>query len=172
MKNIILMLMIVALVISCASVDLESVDAEGRPTWITKTPSDNSYIYGVGSGKLANEQNSFTRAESLSRQNIAKAISSEITSSIINYVNDAGSDTNRQTIDAFETISQELVNISLRGVEILSRYKAEDGTCYVITRYSKKNLKAAYEQQAKEYEDSVRIKLEEAKEYLVVASEE
>ena len=163
MKKIILMLMIVALLVSCASVDLEKVGADGRPAWITEVPSDNSYIYGVGSGKLANEQNSFTRAETLSRQNIAKAISSEVKSSIINYVSDAGSDSNRQTIDAFESISQELVKVSLRGVEVLAKYKDADGTCYVITRYSKKNLKEAYELQAQKYEDSVRIKLEEAK---------
>ena len=162
MKKIIFLLLLV-LVVSCTSIDLESVDKDGKPLWVTTQPVDGKYIYGVGSGLLSNAENSRSRAEVMSRNQIASNASADVRSALTNYVTDSGEGENRQILDAFESISVEISKINLKGVEVLATYIGEDGTYYVLSRYAKSNLKEAYSKQVKEYEDSVKITLEDNK---------
>lgn len=162
---ILLVSFIMAGLTSCLSTD-PKFNEDGSPYWTTKTPTSRKYYYGVGSGKLLSTQNSKLRAEAQAKDEIARKVSSIVQSSIVNYTEE-----NQYKLDYFDNFSMQVTNATLRGVEVEEVYKAEDGTFWVLSRYSKKNLKEAYELEAENLKRQIELKKIQAEQELAKAIE-
>jgi hypothetical protein len=111
------------------------------PDWFLATPRpDEEYFYAAGMGKMANFQNSLTRAEMNAKDNFAQQVSTDVTHILDNFLNDAGEGDNRQAIDSMNEVSRQISKVTLRGVQRTKVYKATDGTVYVLCSIPRENM--------------------------------
>lgn len=151
MKKILIILGVVVL-ISCASTP--KVNSDGSPYWTTHIPkSTRSTHYAVASAKQSTEALSTLRAESAAKDMIGRWAETNIDESVITFIEEAGETLRtKQILEVLQNLSVQTVNIALRGVTIVDRWVAADGTVYVLASYPVKNLKEAYALQAQELE--------------------
>ena len=146
---------------SCASTP--KANADGSPYWTTSTPkSTRTLHYEVGSAKQSTPQLSLLRAESGAKDAIGRWASTTVDNALVTFVEEAGETLrNKQTLEVLQNLSLQTVNIALRGVSVVERYTAADGTVWVLVSYPVKNLKEAYKQQTIALEK--KLELAEAK---------
>ena len=118
---------------------------DSLPDWIITTPQSADMHYAIGTAKASNLQTSIKRAEAEGRTSISEWVKTNVKEVIKTYVNDAGSGDNRQNIDAFEAISVQVSESSLRGVTRERLYQADDGTVYVLMAIPLSNVEDAFE---------------------------
>jgi hypothetical protein len=133
---------ILALFMGCAT-----TNADGSPKWTTKVPSNWRTYYATGYGKLSNVQNSRMRAEALATDAVARWASVTVQASLTNYFEDTTALEN-QDLDRMESISRQIVDISLRGIEVEKVWVAPDQGVWVLVSFPIKNLKVAYKEQS------------------------
>lgn len=122
---------------------------DGKPYWTELTPISKDRYYGVGSGQLSTRTNSKNRAESFARNEIARQISVQCDSSLIDYYNESGLESYRESLDVLENFSIQVTNLTLRNVIIENNfYDEKTNTYWVIASYDKDNLKDAYQLEA------------------------
>ncbi len=138
MKKALFIISMVALLVfaSCASTETaEAADPNAMPEWVmTLGESENTQDmhYSVGAAKMSNQMNSLKRAQAEARNAMAEWINVSVEEIIMTYTNDAGSDANRQAMDAFETLSKQEANAILSGSSQAAMWIAPDGTVYVL----------------------------------------
>jgi hypothetical protein len=133
--------------VGCAS----KLNPDGSPAWTTNPPSNRSTFYAVGYGKLSNYQNSLMRAESAASDRIARWVSTSVRGALNNYFQDSGT-SGEQTLEMMESISSQIVSISIGGAQMEEQWIDPDGGVWVLYSYPKKNVKDAYARQAEELE--------------------
>ena len=75
MKKLFVVLVIAIMLASCATeTDITEKNADGSPIWTTEVPQSNKYVYGVGSAKLSNQQNSRTAADANARADLSRKL--------------------------------------------------------------------------------------------------
>ena len=156
MKRSLLSLMIlftlfVLLVAGCAT-----TNADGSPKWTTDPPSNWRTFYASGYGKLSNPQNARLRAEALAMDSIARWASTTVQGALTNYFQDSGQSGN-QVLEMMESISRQVVNVSLRGAAVEEHWTAPDGGVWVLVSFPVKNLKDAYKEQSAALERKAEI---------------
>lgn len=146
---------------SCASTP--KPNADGSPYWTTSTPKSSSTLhYDVGSAKQSTPQLSLLRAESAAKDAIGRWASTTVDNALVTFVEEAGEALrNQQSLEVLQNLSVQTVNIALRGVSVVERYTAPDGTVWVLSSYPVKNLKDAYKQQTEALER--KLEMAEAK---------
>lgn len=155
------------LLAGCASTPKPNPD--GSPYWTTSTPkSTRTLHYDVGSAKQSTFQLSLLRAESAAKDAIGRWASTTVDNALVTFVEEAGESLrNQQTLEVLQNLSVQTVNIALRGVTVVERYTAPDGTVWVLSSYPVKNLKDAYRQQTEELER--KLEMAEAKAEVMMA---
>jgi len=110
------------------------IGAEGQPQpdWINTLPRSDNYHFESGYAKLSNKANSIQRANAKAKEKISQWISTTVQSVIINNTSDFGSGENRQSIEAFESISRQVANNSLVGVTQEELWVDQDGGVWVM----------------------------------------
>ncbi|MGD1823068.1 MAG: LPP20 family lipoprotein [Pleomorphochaeta sp.] len=178
MKKYILIVMVTILMLtSCATKspylsDHPEYTEDGAPYWTVLTPIDKYRYYGVGMGQLSNQINSKMKAEAAARDDIARQVSVLINTAVKNYTNEAGMVNNTQELSAFETISLQVVNTTLRNIIIENLYQdPETDAIWVIASYEKKYLKDAYQAEAENVKRSLEKRKIAAVEALAKAEE-
>lgn len=138
--------------VGCATTSKPNSD--GSPYWTTSTPkSTRTLHYDVGSAKQSNFQLSMMRAESAAKDSIGRWASTTVDNALVTFVEEAGELLgDQQTLEVLQNLSLQTVNIALRGVSVVERYTAPDGTVWVLSSYPVKNLKDAYQQQTEALE--------------------
>ncbi|MGD1820648.1 MAG: LPP20 family lipoprotein [Pleomorphochaeta sp.] len=150
MKKILIIVLSFLMLISCVTkspyiTEHPEFTEDGAPYWTVLTPLDTWRYYGVGMGNLSNAINSKMRAEAQARDEIARQVSVLINTAVKNYTNDAGFSNNTQELLAFENISLQVVNTTLRNVIIENTYQdPETKAIWVLASFEKKYLKEAY----------------------------
>lgn len=155
MKKWVTVLVIIAVVITFSSChSMHKVTKDGAPLWTVSPPKDTrSLHYAVGFAKQSTLQMSHQRAEATAKDAIARWAETSVDNSLINFIQDAGDAfTNREMLEIFQSMSLQTVSIALRGVEIVERYEADDGTVWVLSTYPLENLKEAYRLKSEELE--------------------
>jgi len=144
-------------------------NADGSPYWTTSTPkSTRTLHYDVGSAKQSTPQLSLMRAQSAAKDSIGRWASTTVDNALVTFVEEAGESLrNQQTLEVLQNLSVQTVSIALRGVSVVERYTAPDGTVWVLASYPVKNLKDAYKQQTDALER--KLAMEEAKSEVMVA---
>jgi hypothetical protein len=123
------------------------IGAEGQPQpeWVNAIPRAADYHYQTGYAKLSNKANSIQRANADAKEKISQWISTTVQSVIVNYTSDFGSGDNRQSIEAFESISRQVANNSLVGVSQEGLWVDQDGGVWVLVSIPIENTLKAFE---------------------------
>jgi hypothetical protein len=155
MRKVVYIVAALALVLflfGCASTS--KVNQDGSPSWTTKPLKDSWGLhYGVGSALQSTEQLSRLRAESAAKDAIARWAETTVDNSLVSFIQEAGEVMRtKQMLEVLESMSVQTVSIALRGVEVVDRYLAPDGTVWVLSSYPIKNLKEAYRLKSEELE--------------------
>lgn len=126
---------------------LEDLDA---PDWFFNVPEEENVHYEVAYAKMANLQNSIKRATAEARSLIAQYIATATDTIVTIYTNDAGEDTNRQALDAFEDLSKQRAQAIVSGVVIKDRYIDDEDGVYVLVAIPTENLSQEFQATADE----------------------
>ncbi len=160
MKKMLVVLVAVLLVLSltgCASVQKDApppepektvvLGADGipQPDWVTKTVSSQDMHYESGYGKMSNKQNSIKRATVEAKNKIAEWVSTTVKEVIVTYVSDAGSGDDRQTLDAMESISEQVAEATLSGVSTEETWVDAEGGVWVLCSIPIANVEKNFE---------------------------
>ncbi len=134
----------VMLMVGCST-----TNDDGSPKWTTNVPYSRTTFYAVGYGKLSNQQNSLMRAEAQAKDRIARWISTTVQGALTNYFLDSGT-SGEQTLEMMESISAQIVNVSLNGSRMEEQWSDPDGGVWVLYSYPIRNLKEAYRLKSEE----------------------
>jgi hypothetical protein len=142
-----IILLVVIVLMGCAT---PKTNPDGSPYWTTHTPkSTKSTHWEVASAKQSTPQTSLLRAESAVKDAIGRWASTHVDNALVTFIEEAGEVLRtKQMLEVLQNLSVQTVNIGLRGVSIVERYTAADGTVWVLASYPVKNLKDAYKAQA------------------------
>jgi hypothetical protein len=130
------------------SVTAPIVGKEGvpQPAWVNKTPKSAETFFAIGYGKMSNKQNSILRAESDAKDQISRWVTTSVKAAVTNYVNESGEGDNRQVLDYLESISKQVTDQSLAGVERDEVWVDAEGGVYVLCSFPKANVGKSFEQ--------------------------
>jgi hypothetical protein len=142
--------------------------ADGAPYWTVLTPLSSERFYGVGMGKLSTIQNSKLRAEALSKDEIARQVSTIVNSSVKNYFAESDNYASSFNSDVFENFSKQVTNVTLTSVIVENNYTDGSGAIWVISSYDKSNLEAAYESVAQNLKYNLEIRKIEAEKAIAI----
>lgn len=148
MKKLFVILVIAIMLASCATeTDITEKNADGSPIWTTEVPQSNKYVYGVGSAKLSNQQNSRTAADANARADLSRKLQVMLNDAVSVYSNDSEG----SVLAAYEQITVQTVSMSIRGIKTEQSWTAPDGTVWTIVSVRTKNLDKTYELEANQY---------------------
>ncbi len=149
MKKLILILLSIILIVSCASTDtdIKAVNEDGSPIWTTEVPQSKKLFYGVGRAKLSNEANSQNSADANARADLARKLQSTINEATVNYTNDAEG----SLLNAYEQLTMQVVNFTMQGVKTEQHWTAPDGTVWSLVSIEAKKVDDLYELAANDY---------------------
>lgn len=149
MKKLFLILVAVLVFTSCTSTetDIKEVNKDGSPVWVSEVPQSKKYVYGVGSSKLSNVQNSRDSADLKARTDLARKLQATINEATSVYSIAADDETS----NVFETLTIQTVELTLRGVKIEARYTSSDGTVWSLVSLEAKKVKDLYKIAANDY---------------------
>lgn len=161
-KSLFVLMMLIASFsfISCASTEVEEgstaevVSDNGVPTWYYNTPVSEDLHYATGTAKAADRQIAIKKAQMAARNQIAEWIQTNVKEVLKNYVSDAGEGDNRQTLDAFESMSVQVASASLNGVTQEKIAFGNDGYVYVLMSIPNDNVQKAFEPASKAVADN------------------
>ena len=136
-----LMLLTALMLASCATgTDITQKNNDGSPIWTTVIPESNKLLYGVGSAKFSTEKNSRDASYSAAVADLARKVSVRIQDASSAYSSDADS----ELLTAYENVRTLTVNVTLKGVKTVERWKAEDGTVWTLVSLEAKRLPEIY----------------------------
>lgn len=148
MKKALLVISMIALLVfaSCSSTETTEVaaDPNAMPEWVYTDMSTQDVHYAVGYGKMSNQMNSIKRAQSEARNAIAEWVNISVEEIITTYTNDAGSDANRQAMDAFETLSKQTATAVLSGAKQENMWIDEEGGVYILMSIPVENVASQF----------------------------
>ena len=142
--SIVLLIVLISFVISCASKPKTDATAEGQtledtPKFFLIPPTADDAFYGVGSAKMSSKDMSRTMALSRARDDIARQADLQIKNAITDYAQEAGVNS-VQTINFVETVSRQIADTKLSGAKAIEMYAAKDGTIYALVEYKIQNF--------------------------------
>lgn len=137
---------------SCATgTDIDAKNDDGSPIWTTVVPESNRVYYGVGSAKLSNVQNSQSAADTRARSDLSRKLETTIKDATGVYTNEAAG----EIVQAYEQITLEVVNLTMRGVVVEQRWIAPDGTCWSLVSFPIKDVDDNMAIQANDYKNKL-----------------
>ena len=140
-KMVSLMLLTALMLASCATgTDITQKNNDGSPIWTTVIPESNKLLYGVGSAKFSTEKNSRDASYSAAVADLARKVSVRIQDASSAYSSDADS----ELLTAYENVRTLTVNVTLKGVKTVDRWKTEDGTVWTLVSLEAKRLPEIY----------------------------
>jgi hypothetical protein len=129
------------------------------PSFIANPPTAEDALYGVGGANMGSVNQSIQAADARARAQLATILNTEVQAMIIDYTRNAGTDNNQASLSFYESISRQLTNATLTGVEVIQREQTSDGTYWSLVRMSKADaaqqaasaIKDVYENEASRY---------------------
>ncbi len=153
------LVLVSTVVISCASgpkdksdkaqpkgkpvVGMEGVE---MPAWVNKTPKNETTLYAIGFGDQSSKAISKKVAGQDARDQIARWVGTSVKNALTNYTNEGGEGKNVQTLKYFESISKQVSDQTLIGVEDDEVWVDDKGAVYVLASFPKANVGKAFEQ--------------------------
>ena len=116
------------LIIALSLVMLSCVSTDGRPSWVDDIPSKWGRVCGVGEARLSTSHNSRMASEAAARADLARRLEVSIDEAVATYVNDSHS----RILNAYEEITIQTVDLSIRNIRLDERWTDEDGTVWTL----------------------------------------
>jgi len=110
------------------------------PDFYLNPPVAEDAIYGVGDAKMSSLSMSRTMALSRARDDVARQVEVLVKNAITDYAQEAGAGRTAQTINFAESVSRQIVEVTLQGVRTVEVSAGKDGTIYALVEYSVSNL--------------------------------
>ena len=142
----------IALFVSCASPGKPRVS--DIPDFYLNPPTAEDAIYGVGDANMSSLSMSRTSALGRARDDIARQVEVLVKNALTDYAQQAGAGRTEQTINFTETVSRQLVEVTLRGLRTVEVALGKDGTVYALVEYSVSNFKTEAEGAFQRNEDA------------------
>ena len=130
-------------VVGCASSG--RVNLDDIPDFYLNPPVAEDAIYGVGDAKMSTLSMSRTMAFSRARDDVARQVEVAVKNAITDYAQEAGEGDNKQAIQFAETVSRQIVDVTLRGVKQSQTSVTKDGRVYALVEYPMSSLLAEAE---------------------------
>ena len=136
---LILGLLVIFFIFDCKSNPSELEMDPNIPDFVANPPVSDTYLYGMGSARFTNSSSqSLQAADARARADLATKLNTEVQQMIIDYSRIAGTEINQTAVLSFyESISRQLTQANLRGVELEKRERTKDGTYWSLVRISK-----------------------------------
>ncbi len=125
------------LVGSCAS---GGVDRSDIPSFYLNPPTAKETLYGVGQAKMSTLDLSRTTAIARARDDVARQVRVSVKNALTDYAQQAGEGDNQQTLNFVETVSRQIVDVTLSGCHPEKVEISESGTVYAMVSYPVANL--------------------------------
>ncbi len=116
-----------------------------QPAWVNKPPKSPDTFFAIGYGSMTTKQNSILRAEADAKDQIARWVGTSVKNALTNYTNESGSGTNKQVLDYMESISKQVADQTLVGVERDDLWVDADGAVYVLCSFPRANVNKGFE---------------------------
>jgi hypothetical protein len=159
-------LLVSSLLVSCASSPKEKakdevvatakpiIGLEGvpQPAWVNKTPKSETTFFAIGYGSKSTKAISKTVAGQDARDQISRWVGTSVKNALTNYTNESGSEKNIQTLTYFESISKQVSDQTLVGVEDDEVWVDDKGAVYVLASFPKANVGKAFEETVQKFE--------------------
>ncbi|MFA5570022.1 MAG: LPP20 family lipoprotein [Sphaerochaetaceae bacterium] len=121
------------------------LDGIAQPSWVYKNVSSKDKFYATGYGKLSDRQASIKRATLEAKNVIAEYIETSVKEVVTNYLSDAGTDGNREALDALEVVSVQVAEQSLVGVTTEEMWIDSDGGVWVLCSIPLENITRSFD---------------------------
>jgi len=115
------------------------------PAWVNTPPKSETTFFAVGFGSMTTKQNSIIRAEADAKDQIARWVGTSVKNALTNYTNESGSGANVQVLAFMESISKQVADQTLIGVERDEVWVDPDGAVYVLCSFPKANINRGFE---------------------------
>lgn len=135
--------------VSCAT-NIHKRNKDGSPIWTTEIPKNNRKIYGIGKAKFSTESISTAAAETNAKADLARKLQSTMKDFTAIYAKDSDGENK----NAYERLTVEVVNFTLKGITIEDQWTAGDGTCWMLVSIKIKDVPALYETVGKSYQEN------------------
>ena len=132
---------------------LSCVSTDGRPSWVDDIPSKWGRVCGVGEARLSTSHNSRMASEAAARADLARRLEVSIDEAVATYVNDSHS----RILNAYEEITIQTVDLSIRNIRLDERWTDEDGTVWTLVSIPSSDVDDIFALAANDY----RSRLEE-----------
>lgn len=117
-----------------------------QPEWVNKPPKAEDTFFTVGYAQKSSKQNSIPFAEQDARVQVARWIETSVKNALTNYSSESGEGTNVQVLDFAESISKDVADQSVSGVERDELWVDDKGGVYVLCSFPKANVGKSFEQ--------------------------
>jgi hypothetical protein len=125
-----------AMICSCAT--------SGRiPGFYLAPPKSKDAFYGVGTAKMSSLDLSRTTALARARDDVARQVQVSVKNALTDYAQQAGEGDNQQTVQFVETVSRQIVEVTLTGCRTERVEVSDDGAVYALVSYPVENLMEA-----------------------------
>ena len=111
-----------------------------QPGWVNKTPKEADTFFAIGYANKSSKQISITVAEQDGRDQVARWIGTSVKNALTNYTNESGDGKNIQTLAYFESISKQVADQTVVGVERNEVWVDDQGGVYVLLSFPKANI--------------------------------
>ncbi len=148
-----------------------------EPEWVTKCAgafkdAGKDAFYGCGAvSGIQNKALQIQTADARARADLAKAIDNYVASFFKDYLTSAGISQSAgmdelEEKQFVESITKQITEISLYGVQIIDRWRAPDGTLYSLARVSFDNVAQSMKKAMAERAKELKIEADKALEQL------
>jgi hypothetical protein len=107
------------------------------PDWVLNPPTQEDVIYGIGTAKLSNVNQSMTIAEARARTSLAFQLNTAVQAMITDYNRSAGTENSQASLNFAESVSRQLTQTKLTGAVPDKREQTKDGIWWVRVKYGK-----------------------------------
>ena len=141
---VLLVILLALAIFGCKSAGQKRMENDPNvASFVADPPTDKNYIFGVGGSKLTNNTRAVQASDAQARTDIATKLKTEVQAMIIDYFRSAGTENNQASLNFYESISRQLTDAYLTGVDVVKREKTKDGTYWTLMRISKTDAASA-----------------------------
>ncbi len=115
------------------------------PEWVNKPPKKAETYYAVGYSNKSTKQLSITFAEQDARDQISRWVGTNVQNALTSYVSESGEGANIQVLSFAESISKQVSDQTVVGVERDDLWVDQDGGVYVLCSFPKENVGKSFE---------------------------
>ena len=144
------LMLVFIFIIGCSNAPQSN--APSMPSWAMNVPTNEGYIYGVGSSKKQNPQLGRTAAIGLARDEIARSLEVKVSSMFKNFMQESGIGENAQALEFTETVTKQVTSTTLSGSFVSQVEIMNDGTVWALVELNLDQVKNAAIDKAKKEE--------------------